>query len=339
MKRATLTRIGVMAGLAAAVAVAAQYRQSLDAETLSATLRGFGIWAPILFVALFALATVAFLPGMVFALAGGALFGPWLGTLYNLAGATAGAVLAFLAARHVASSWVRERTGPRLGRIVDGVEREGWRFVALTRLVPLFPFNLLNYAFGLTRIPLLEYTAATAICMAPGALAYTYLGYAGREAVAGGESAIRSGLVALALLAVAVSVPRLAKRMRAAKAEIPSGELRRRLQAGEDILVVDVRDAEDYLGNGGHVPGARNIPLAELQSRLAELEPWRRQPLALVCRTNRKSGQAAELLRAEGFGQVLVIADGMVGWSANGFATEQGGTPPDAGADTGGRGR
>ena len=130
---------------------------------------GFGIWAPVAFIALFALATVAFLPGMVFALAGGVIFGPVLGSLYNLTGATIGAVLAFMAARYVASGWVREKTGPRLDRIIRGVEDEGWRFVAFTRLVPLFPFNLLNYALGLTRIPLPHYTLAPAVCMAPGA--------------------------------------------------------------------------------------------------------------------------------------------------------------------------
>ena len=65
---------------------------------------------------------------------------------------------------------------------MDGVSAEGWRFVAFVRLVPLFPFNLVNYAFGLTRIRVGEYVLASFVCMAPGALAYTYLGYAGREA-------------------------------------------------------------------------------------------------------------------------------------------------------------
>ena len=148
MNRTTLSRVGVLTTLAGIIAVAAQYREVLDAETLSDTLDSFGIWAPVAFIALFALATVAFLPGMVFALAGGVIFGPVLGTLYNLTGATIGAVLAFMAARYVASGWVREKAGPRLDRIIRGVEDEGWRFVAFTRLVPLVPFNPLNYALG-----------------------------------------------------------------------------------------------------------------------------------------------------------------------------------------------
>ena len=201
----------------AVIAAAAQYRELLNGEALTAALDSVGIWAPVAFIALFALATVAFLPGAVFALAGGVIFGPALGSLYNLTGATIGAVLAFTAARYVASDRVRDKTGPRLDRIIRGVEDEGCRFVAFTRLVPLFPFNLLNYAFGLTRIPIVHYTLATAVCMFPGAVAYTYLGYAGREAAAGSETAIRNGVIALALLAVVVFLPRLIKRLRAAK--------------------------------------------------------------------------------------------------------------------------
>lgn len=217
MNRSTLIRFTLLAAVCGIIAVAAGYRDVLDTETLSAALDGFGLWAPVAFIFLFALATVAFMPGMVFALAGGVMFGPVLGTLYNLTGATIGAVLAFVAARYVASGWVREKTGPRLERIVRGVEDEGWRFVAFMRLVPLFPFNLLNYALGLTRIPLVHYTLATAVCMAPGALAYTYLGFAGREAAAGSETAIRNGLIALGLLAVVIFLPRLVKRLRGAK--------------------------------------------------------------------------------------------------------------------------
>jgi len=322
MNRSTIIRLLMMAALIGFIAIAAQYREALDEETLSAKLDGLGVWAPVVFLALFALATVGSLPGMVFALAGGAMFGPVLGTLYNLTGATIGAVLAFLAARYVASGWVQEKTGPKLGRIIQGVEDEGWRFVAFTRLVPLFPFNLLNYALGLTRIPLLHYTVATAVCMVPGALAYTYLGYAGREAAAGSEGAIRNGLIALALLAVVMFLPRLVKQMRNAKYRLATKDLKDRLDDGENILVLDVRTAADYAGEGGHIPGAQNLPLEEIGQRLDEIEEWRERPIAVVCRTNKKSGKAADLLRTEGYRNVLPVDDGMVGWSHNNFATE-----------------
>lgn len=325
MNRTTLIRAGVIAALITTAIVAAQYREALDAEALTSLLDGLGTWAPVAFIALFAVATVAFLPGMVFALAGGAMFGPVLGTLYNLTGATIGAVLAFLAARYVASGWVREKVGPKLERIVRGVEDEGWRFVAFTRLVPLFPFNLLNYALGLTRIPLPHYAIATALCMVPGALAYTYLGYAGREAAAGSETAIRNGLIALGLLAVALFLPRLVKRLRGAKDRIITHDLKALLDNGDDILVLDVRPLADFAGSGGHIPGATHIPLEEIEIRLSELESRRNLPIAVICRTNKKSGQAAEFLKAHGFSSVLLVNDGMTGWAAQGFPTIPGG--------------
>jgi uncharacterized membrane protein YdjX (TVP38/TMEM64 family) len=169
---------------------------------------------PALFILAYALATVFFLPGSLLTLAGGALFGPWWGTLFNLTGATLGAALAFLVSRHVAADRVRRRVGPRANRLIEGVEAEGWRFVAFTRLVPLFPFFLLNYALGLTRISFPHYVVATAVCMAPSAFAFTWLGFAGREAVAGGEGLIRTGLIALGLVAAIAFLPRLVMRLR-----------------------------------------------------------------------------------------------------------------------------
>ena len=74
-------------------------------------------------------------------------------------------------ARHLASDWVAARAGKGLGRLMCGVEEEGWRFVAFVRLVPLFPFNLVNYAFGLTQIRLSRYVVTSLLCMAPGAFA------------------------------------------------------------------------------------------------------------------------------------------------------------------------
>jgi uncharacterized membrane protein YdjX (TVP38/TMEM64 family) len=207
-------RIGLLLILVAGIAVAVVYRDRFDVAALERWIQDAGIWAPLLFMAVYAVAAVLFLPGTLLTLADGALFGPVLGTLYNLTGATIGATLAFLIARYLASDWIAERTGGRLKQLINGVEDEGWRFVAFTRLVPLFPFNLLNYALGLTRIKLSHYLLATYTCMLPGAMAYTYLGYAGREAVGGGEGLIQKALLALALLAVVAFLPRLIGKLR-----------------------------------------------------------------------------------------------------------------------------
>ena len=148
-------------GLLGAIAVAFVQRDRLDAAALQQWVEQAGMAAPLLFMTIYALATVLFMPGSVMTLAGGALFGPVLGTFYNLTGATIGAALAFLIARYLASEWVEQKTGGRLKRLKEGVEREGWRFVAFVRLVPLFPFNLLNYALGLTRIPFWHYVVTS----------------------------------------------------------------------------------------------------------------------------------------------------------------------------------
>jgi len=207
-------RVAVALLLAAFVIAAVPLRGHVDGAAVRRWLDSAGWWGPLAFMAAYAAATVAFFPGSVLTLAGGALFGPLWGTFYSLTGATAGATGAFVVARYLASDWVARRSGGRLARLLEGVDAEGWRFVAFVRLVPLFPFNLLNFALGLTRIRLLHYVIASYIAMLPGALAYSYLGYVGREALGGGSGLIQKGLLALALLASAAFLPRFLMRLR-----------------------------------------------------------------------------------------------------------------------------
>jgi uncharacterized membrane protein YdjX (TVP38/TMEM64 family)/rhodanese-related sulfurtransferase len=308
--------LGLM--LAIAVGTAIALRDRFDAAALQAWVEGAGAAGPLLFMAVYALVTVLFLPGSVITLAGGVLFGPVWGTVYNLTGATIGAALAFLIARYLAAGWVTQRTGGRMKQLVDGVEQEGWRFVAFVRLVPLFPFNLLNYALGLTRIRFWHYVLASYLFMLPGAIAYTWLGYAGREALAGGEGMIRNILIALALLASVAFLPRLIKRLRA-QPMLAVDELKRRLDAGEKLLLLDVRSAADFAGEKGHIAGARNLPLEELAARLGELELHREQPVLLVCTTDRRSSRAAAQLASAGFAKVQVVQGGMNAWRERGW--------------------
>lgn len=316
-------RFALFAALLVAVVIAAANRDGLDPTRLQQMVSAAGAWGPIVFILLFAAGTVLFAPGAAFALAGGALFGPVLGTIYNLAGATLGAVAAFVLARTVASDWTLRRAGPRLERLAAGVEAEGWRFVAFVRLVPLFPFNLVNYAFGLTRIPLLDYALATLVCMIPGGLAYTWLGYAGREAAAGSGGAIQKGLLALGLLAFALFLPRLVKRLRATKpSAITAREVQHRIESGQPSFVLDLRDAADFSGAAGHIPGALNIPMPELEKRLGEVESHRSEEIVVTCRTDRRSKQAIELLRSKGFGRVSLVEGGMVEWTRRGLPVE-----------------
>ncbi len=332
----SVPRLLLALALAAGIALALVYRDHLDTAALTAWIAAAGLAGPLVFMAIYAVATVFFLPGSLLTLAGGALFGPIWGTLYNLAGATLGAGLAFLVARYLAADWVQARSGGLLKRLVTGVEAEGWRFVAFTRLVPVFPFNLLNYALGLTRIPFLAYLLATAICMVPGAIAYTWLGYAGSEAAAGGEGLIQKGLIALALLAALAFLPRLVARLRQ-QAWLQVDEVKARLDAGEPLLILDVRTAADFEGEQGHIRGALNLPLEQLPEHLAapQSEPGAalgddpRRPIALVCRTDRRSAKAAALLAQRGFTQVQVVQGGMTAWLDQGWSVERNPTPSE----------
>jgi uncharacterized membrane protein YdjX (TVP38/TMEM64 family) len=244
-------------------------------------LQRFGRLAPVFFVFLYAVGTALFLPGSVLTVAGGAVFGPLWGTLWNLIGATLGATLAFIIARHLASDWVEQRFGERLAPLMRGAEQEGWRFVAFVRLVPLFPFNLVNYLFGLTPIGLREYVLASFLSMAPVAFAYTYLGYAGRQVASGQAGAIRIALVALALFAAVGFLPRLIRRLKGPRF-IAAETVRRRVEAGEKIALIDVRGADEFRGPLGHIAGASNIPVAELSERFTELTTFKNHPLITI---------------------------------------------------------
>lgn len=311
----------LLAALLAGIAWAAMHRGEFDSAALEHWVQQAGAWGPLAFMAGYAIATVLFLPGSVLTLAGGALFGPVLGTFYNLTGATLGATLAFLVARYLASNWVGQRTGGRTKQLIEGVEAEGWRFVAFVRLVPLFPFNLLNYALGLTRIKLSHYIITSYICMLPGGLAYTYLGYAGREALGGGGGLIQKGLLALGLLALVAFLPRLIGTLRKGPM-INADELKRRRDAGEEILVLDVRGAKEFSGELSHIHGARNLPVEELPQRLGELESARDTPIAIVCHTDKRSAKAAQQLVRAGFSRVVVVRGGMTQWRKQGLPAE-----------------
>ncbi len=301
----------------------ATYNRSLfEPAILDEWLKAFGVFGPAIYVLIFALGTVSFVPGSLFALAGGVLFGPVLGSALNLVGATLGANLAFLIARYLASGWSARMAGGRLTQIVSGIEAEGWRFVALIRLVPLFPFNIINYALGLTRIGLLPYAITSFICMAPGAIAFTWLGYAGREAMNGNEASLKYGLFAMGALAAIAIVPRLFGRLKPFKTGwINADDLNRLIESGKSLTIIDVRGRDEFDGPLRHIPGALNIPLTEIKSWVAGFKTYTKHPIVLVCKTDKRSSDAANLLKKAGVQQLHVLRGGMEQWKRSGFET------------------
>lgn len=313
-----LPRFLISVLLVAGIALAIIYRDLFDVSMLETWVKDAGVAGPIVFMLIYIVGTVFFLPGSVLTLAGGALFGPVMGTFYNLTAATIGAIISFIAARYLAHDWVEKKTGGRLKSLKQGVEGEGWKFVAFVRLVPLFPFNLLNYALGLTKIKLSHYSIATYICMLPGAIAYTYIGYVGREALAGDEAVIQKVMIGIALLAIVSFLPSLIAKLRA-KPMMSVEQVKQKLDAGEDVLLLDVRSANDFVGEQGHVEGAKLIPLEELAKSIDEIEDFQEKTVMTICRTDKRSAKAAQILAKNGFADVHVVKQGMTDWNEKGY--------------------
>ncbi len=131
----------------------------------------------ITFIFLYILATVAFLPGSILTLGAGVVFGVVAGSFYVFLGATLGAAAAFLVGRYLARGWVANKIADnRKFKVIDqAVSREGLKIVLLTRLSPVFPFNLLNYAYGVTGVSLKDYVLGS-VGMIPGTIMYVYIG-------------------------------------------------------------------------------------------------------------------------------------------------------------------
>ncbi|MBE9100048.1 TVP38/TMEM64 family protein [filamentous cyanobacterium LEGE 07170] len=183
---------------------------------------GLGAVGAIAFILLYVVAAVAFLPGSVVTLGAGVVFGVVAGSIYVFVGATLGATLAFLIGRYVARGWVSKKIeGNAQFQAVDkAVGREGLKIVLLTRLSPIFPFNLLNYAFGVTGVSLRDYVLGS-VGMIPGTIMYVYLGsLAGNLATIGAGEAPSNPTITwtirivgfIATVAVTLYVTRVARK-------------------------------------------------------------------------------------------------------------------------------
>lgn len=213
---------------------------------------GLGVWGPVVFVVGYAAATVAFIPGSLLTLAAGAVFGLARGTAFVLVGATLGASAAFLVGRYVARRAVERRLAgrPRFRAIDRAVGREGLKIVTLLRLSPVFPFNLLNYALGLTGVRFRDYLLAC-LAMLPGTFLYVYYGKAlgSLAAVAGGAEVERGagywlvlGAGLVATVVVTLLITRIARRTLAQDVEMGTHGRAKR------------PDAKNRQANRGHGP-------------------------------------------------------------------------------------
>jgi len=191
---------------------------------------GLGVWGPVVFIVGYALAAIAFVPGSILTLAAGAIFGVARGVLYVFVAAVLGACGAFLVARHLARGVVERRLAgnARFAAIDRAVGREGRKIVFLLRLSPVFPFNLLNYALGLTRVRFADYVVAS-IGMIPGTILYVYYGkLAGDVATLASGAAVAKGpgyyaVLVLGLVATVVVTTLVTRTARRALDEVTAG--------------------------------------------------------------------------------------------------------------------
>jgi uncharacterized membrane protein YdjX (TVP38/TMEM64 family) len=223
MSKSSRWRLIVLLALAAGVALAFAFLPVGDyLKSFVASVDELGPWGPVLVAAVYIPATVLLVPGTLLTLVAGFSFGLYVGTIAISIGSTLGAAAAFLVGRTLARGWVEEKLGksPRFRALDEAVGEQGFKIVLLTRLSPVFPFNLLNYAFSITKVSFRDYLLASWIGMLPGTILYVYLG-----TLAGDVAALAAGNVdrtpayyvvlvggLIATVAVTVYVTRVARR-------------------------------------------------------------------------------------------------------------------------------
>ncbi|BCG46455.1 Integral membrane protein [Citrifermentans bremense] len=195
----------------------------LQQDRLKVLIASYGTLAPFIYVLIYSLAPVLFLPALPLTLVGGIVFGPVWGVVYTIVGATIGASLAFLVARYAARDWVASRlTGPKWERLQSEVALHGWKVVAFTRLIPAFPFNLLNYAFGLTKIRFAHYVLASFVCMLPATVAFIVFSSSLLDLLSGRVSP--AALAGIGLVLAVVLVPVCYRRRKASQGGLAATE-------------------------------------------------------------------------------------------------------------------
>lgn len=212
----------IVVAIAALIAAGKYFNVQEQLRTALEWVQGLGPWGYAAFGVIYILAAVLFIPGSILTLGAGVVFGVAAGSLVVIVSATLGATAAFLIGRYLARDWVAKQIegNERFKAVDEAVATEGWKIVGLTRLSPVFPFNLLNYAFGVTQVSLRDYFLASLFGMMPGTVMYVYIGsLAGDLATLGANGGTRSSaewalyvVGLLATVAVTVYVTRVARR-------------------------------------------------------------------------------------------------------------------------------
>lgn len=207
------------------------FKEAIKLEEFKRFIEGSGPLAPLVYMAIYLIAPTILFPASVLTMTGGAIFGPVWGTAYTIVSATLGATIPFLITRHFGKQPLERIARKYQGfdsyfdKFQDNVARDGWKYVAFTRLVTVFPFLILNYAFGLTRVSLWTYMWSSFVFMLPGSLMFNYIGYAGREALMGGENIAAKISIAVGCIILLTALPTLIKSLSEKKTTRPQDEV------------------------------------------------------------------------------------------------------------------
>ena len=193
--------------LTAIIVLIAGSKANIKIENVQDTIKSLGILAPVLFIAVYAVSPMFFVPIIPLSITGGILFGPILGTVYSVIGATIGGCLAFLAGRYLMKDFIDKKLSFKNTFMKQRSESDGWRFVIIARITPIFPFGAQNYLFGVTNISLRTFFWASFIGLLPGTFAYVYLGYAGINILEGDNKSFYFIIAAFVVLAIITLFP------------------------------------------------------------------------------------------------------------------------------------
>jgi uncharacterized membrane protein YdjX (TVP38/TMEM64 family) len=203
-------RFGLIALILGGI-VASAVIETRDPAWILAQMNDLGPWLPAGFIIVHIVASLTFVPRSVMAIVAGALWGFWAACLWSQVGAIAGAVAGFMLARYVNAGLLVPEEMKRIGPLLQRAEAGGWRSVMVVRLIPVLPHALTNYALGLTRLSLRDYTLGSFLGLIPHTFAFVNLGMSGRRALEGGAW-IEPMLWGLGFLAASIVLPKLLRR-------------------------------------------------------------------------------------------------------------------------------
>ncbi len=180
----------------------------ISPESIREFVLSFGAFSPLIYIVIYSVAPVFMVPGTFISFVAGVAFGGFYGTIYTVIGATFGASFAFLTARYLGREFIEGLFKGRLKIFDEGAERHGFKAVLFVRLIPLFPFNIVNYGAGLSKIKFKDFFLATFVGIIPGTFAYVNLGNSITD--------IRSRrfVLAIAFLILLIIIPLLYKRFK-----------------------------------------------------------------------------------------------------------------------------